>query len=154
ADYANEYFTAANKPANTSDADWAKTKSDVANLSKNVLIALVSRPGNEALQKYSTDKNPENCKAAEAAFTNALQQCPDSAAMSSGLGRAQVCLFKVQPEKISAGLYQVARALAIDPTLGGTNNDPKAIEKYLNNLYTQYHGPDDAGLAQLKELAK
>jgi hypothetical protein len=48
----------------------------------------------------------------------------------------------------------VARALAIDPTLGGTNNDPKAIEKYLNNLYTQYHGPDDAGLAQLKELAK
>src|SRR5499427_6608239 len=36
-DYANEYFTAANKPAATSDADWAKTKSDVSNLSKAVL---------------------------------------------------------------------------------------------------------------------
>src|SRR5262249_25630710 len=59
-----------------------------------------------------------------------------------------------QPEKISAGLYEMARAVALDPTLGGTAPDPKAIEKYLNSVYTQYHGPDDAGLAELKSLAK
>jgi hypothetical protein len=154
ADYANEYFTAANKPATTSDADWAKTKNDVLNLSKTVTMTLMTRPANEALAAYSADKNADHCKVAEEGFTKALQQFPDSAAVAYGLGRAQVCLYKIQPEKISAGLYEVARAIAIDPTLGGTNTDPKAIEKYLNNLYTQYHGGDDAGLAQLKELAK
>jgi hypothetical protein len=153
ADYANEYFTAANKPAGTSDADWAKTKGDVTNLSKAVLMNLASRPGNDAMTKYAADKNPENCRAAEAAFTKALEQFPDSAALSYGLGRAQVCLYKIQPEKISAGLYQVARAVALDPSLGGTA-DAKAIDKYLTTLYTQYHGADDEGLKHLKDTAK
>jgi hypothetical protein len=152
-DYVGEYFTAANKPANTSDADWAKTKTDVANLSKAVLMNLASRPGNDAMQKYQADKNPDNCKAAEAAYTKALQQFPDSAAISYGLGRAQICLYKVDPPKISAGLYQVARAVALDPTLGNTA-DAKAIETYLTNLYNQYHGGDDQGLKQLKDMAK
>ena len=35
-----------------------------------------------------------------------------------------------------------------------TNNTAKAIENYLNSTYTQYHGGDDAGLKELKELAK
>jgi hypothetical protein len=150
ADYANEYFTAANKPAGTSDADWAKTKNDVLGLSKTVAMTLVSRPGNEALAKYQADKNPENCKVAETSFTNALQQFPDNAGMAYGLGRAQVCLYKIQPDKISAGLYEVARAVALDPALGGAT----PVSKFLSNLYTQYHGGDDAGLAQLKDMAK
>jgi hypothetical protein len=154
ADYANEYFTASNKPANTSDADWAKTKNDVMNLSKTVVMTLMTRPANEALAKYQSDKNPDHCKVAEEGFTKALQQYPDNAGVAYGLGRAQICLYKVQPDKISAGLYEVARAVAIDPTLGGTNNNPKAIEKYLNDIYTQVHGPDDAGLQQLKAMAK
>jgi hypothetical protein len=154
ADYANEYFTAANKPAGTSDADWAKTKNDVTNLSKAVLINLAMRPGAEAMTKYAADKNPDNCKTAEAAYGKALEQFPESAAIAYNLGRAQVCLYKVQPEKISAGLYEVARAVVLDPTLGGTAPDPKAIESYLNNLYTQYHGGDDEGLKQLKAMAK
>jgi hypothetical protein len=153
-DYANEYFTAANKPAGTSDADWAKTKNDVSNLSKAVLINLAMRPGADAMAKYAADKNAENCKAAEAAYSKALQQFPDSAAIAYNLGRAQVCLYKIQPEKISAGLYEVARAVVLDPTLGGTAPDPKAIEAYLNNLYAQYHGGDDEGLKQLKAMAK
>lgn len=153
-EFANEYFTAANKPAATSDADWTKTKSDVTNLSKAVLVNLSMRPGAEAMAKYQSDKNADNCKTAEAAYSKALEQFPDSAAIAYNLGRAQVCLYKVQPEKISAGLYEVARAVALDPTLGGTAPDPKAIETYLNNLYTQYHGGDDEGLKQLKAMAK
>ena len=153
-EYANEYFTAANKPAGTSDADWSKTKNDVTNLSKVVLINVAMRPGAEAMAKYAQDKNADNCKTAEAAYTKALQQFPDSAAIAYNLGRAQVCLYKVQPDKISAGLYEVARAVVLDPTLGGTAPDPKAIETYLNNLYTQYHGGDDEGLKQLKDMAK
>src|SRR5215471_15604718 len=88
-DYANEYFTAANKPANTSDADWAKTKNDVSNLSKTVLMTLMTRPANEALAKYQSDKNPDHCKVAEEGFTKALQQYPDNAGVAYGLGRAQ-----------------------------------------------------------------
>jgi hypothetical protein len=152
-DYANEYFTAANKPAGTSDADWAKTKTDVTNLSKAVQVNLAMRPGAEAMAKYTQDKNADNCKTAESAYNSALQKYPDSAAIAYGLGRAEVCLYKVQPEKISAGLYYVARAVSIDPSLGGTA-DAKQIENYLNNLYTQYHGGDDAGLKQLKDTAK
>jgi len=152
-DYVGEYFTAANKPAATSDAEWAKTKNDVASLSKAVLVNLALRPGAEAMTKYRSDKNVENCKTAEAAYQKAAEQYPDSAAVAFGLGTAQVCLYKVQPDKISSGLYEVARAVALDPTLGGTA-DPKAIESYLTSTWNQYHGGDDAGLKQLKEAAK
>jgi len=152
-DYVGEYFTAANKPPSSSDADWAKTKNDVAGLSKAVLMTLAQRPRAAAMAKYRADKNVENCKAAEAAYTKALQQYPDGATIAYGLGTAEICLYKVQPDKISAGLYELARAVSIDPTLGGTA-DPKAIENYLSSTYTQYHGGDDAGLKELKETAK
>ncbi len=152
-DYAGEYFTAANKPANTSDADWTKSKDQVANLAKAVLVSAAARPGATAMAKYRQDKNPDNCKAAEAAYQKALQDFPDSAAVAFGLGTAEVCLYKVTPEKITPGLWYMARAVAMDPTLGGTS-DPKPIEAYLNSTYTTYHGPDDEGLKALKEQAK
>ena len=153
-DYAGEYFTAANKPAGTSDADWAKTKDQVASLSNAVLMSMASRPGAEAMAKYRVDKNTANCTTAEGAYQKALQAYPDSAAIAFGLGTAEVCLYKVTPDKINAGLWHLARAVAIDPTLGGTSPDPKPIEGYLNSTYTQYHGPDDAGLKALKDSAK
>jgi hypothetical protein len=152
-DYVGEYFTAANKPAGTSDAEWTKTKDQVASLSKAVLMSVATRPGAEAMAKYRQDKNTENCKAAEGAYQKALDQYPDSAAIAFGLGTAEICLYKVTPEKINAGLWHLARAVAIDPTLGGTS-DPKPIENYLNNTYNQYHGGDDEGLKGLKEQAK
>jgi hypothetical protein len=153
-EYVGEYFTAANKPAGTSDADWAKTKDQVASLSNAVLMSMASRPGAEAMAKYRQDKNTANCTVAEDAYKKALQQYPDSSAIAFGLGTAQVCLYKVTPDKINGGLWYLARAVAIDPTLGGTSPDPKPIEGYLNSTYTQYHGPDDAGLKALKDAAK
>jgi hypothetical protein len=42
--------------------------------------------------------------------------------------------------------------VVIDPSLGGST-DPKAVENYLTTIYTNYHGADDDGLKQLKELA-
>jgi hypothetical protein len=152
-DFVGEYFTAANKPANTSDADWTKSKDQVASLAKAVLMSSAARPGAEAMAKYRQDKNADNCKVAEAAYQKALQQYPDSAAIAFGLGTAEVCLYKVSPDKISPGLWYMARAVAIDPTLGGTS-DAKPIEAYLNSTYTTYHGPDDEGLKALKEQAK
>lgn len=152
-DYASEYFTAANKPAGTSDADWAKTKDQVSSLSNAVMMSMASRPGAEAMAKYRQDKSTTNCTVGEAAYQKALASYPDSSAIAFGLGTAQICLYKVTPEKIYPGLWHLARAVAIDPTLGGTS-DPKPIEAYLNSTYTQYHGPDDAGLKALKDAAK
>ena len=152
-DYVPEYFTAANKPAATSDAEWNKTKEDVAKTAKAVLVNVAVRPAAEAMAKYRQDKNTENCKTAEAAYQKALEQFPDGAAIAYGLGTADICLYKVQPEKISAALYYLARAAALDPTLGGTA-DPKAIDTYLANTYKSYHGADEEGLKQLKEMAK
>ena len=153
-DYVGEYFTAANKPAGTSDADWAKTKDQVASLSNAVLMSMASRPGAEAMAKYRRTRTPPTARRRKTAYKKALQQYPDSAAIAFGLGTAQVCLYKVTPDKINAGLWYLARAVAIDPTLGGTSPDPKPIEGYLNSTYTQYHGPDDAGLKALKDAAK
>lgn len=152
-DYVPEYFTAANKAATVTDTDWANTKKQVDTLAKNVLMSMAIRPGDEATAKYRADKNPANCTAAEAAYTKALQQYPDNARIAYGLGTADICLYKQQPEKIYTALWMLARAVALDPTLGGTA-EPAAIERYLNSTYTQYHGGDDAGLKQLKEMAK
>lgn len=152
-EYVGEYFTAEHKPANTSDADWAKTKDQVARLANAVLISAAARPGQEAMVKYRTDKNTDNCKTADDAYSKALQEFPDSALISFGLGTAEVCLYKVTPEKITPGLWHMARAVAIDPTLSGTSQ-AKPIEDYLNSTYTTYHGPDEEGLKQLKEQAK
>ncbi|HXA52872.1 MAG TPA: hypothetical protein VNV86_21295, partial [Candidatus Acidoferrum sp.] len=65
-DYASEYFTAANKPAGTSDADWAKTKDQVSSLSNAVMMSMASRPGAEAMAKYRQDKSTTNCTVGEA----------------------------------------------------------------------------------------
>lgn len=152
-DYIPEYFTAANKAATVSDADWAKTKGQVSDLAKGVLMSLATRPAAEAMAKYRADKNTANCQTAEAAYQKALQQYPESSSVAYGLGTAQICLYKVNPEKIYSALWMLSRAVAIDPTLGGTA-DAAQIEKYLNSTYTQYHGPDDAGLKALKDQAK
>jgi cytochrome c-type biogenesis protein CcmH/NrfG len=75
------------------------------------------RPGDEATAKYRADKdkNPSNCAAAEAAYTKALQQYPDNARIAYGLGTADICLYRVTPEKIYTALWMLARAVALDP---------------------------------------
>jgi hypothetical protein len=152
--FVDEYFVPANKGA-ASDTDWATTKNQVGAVAKGVLalpMTLATRAGADAMTKYRTDKNPANCKVAEDAYLNALKQFPDSAAIAYGLGTAEICLYKADPTKIHVGLYELARAVDLDPTLGGTV-DPKAIETYLGNAYKSYHGSDE-GLPALKAAAK
>jgi hypothetical protein len=54
--------------------------------------------------------------------------------------------------KNDAALYEIARAAAIDPTLGGTAN-AATITDFLKKYYTNYHGSAD-GLDQLEQQAK
>ncbi|MGA2771089.1 MAG: hypothetical protein ABSG26_09775 [Bryobacteraceae bacterium] len=154
ADFVPTYFVAANKPKDTSDADWTKTGKQLTDLADGTLRVIAMRPGLELLQKYTASGNKDTsfCEPAEAALTKALQQFPDSAIIAYNLGRAERCQQQAKPEKIPVAIYEFARAAVIDPSLGGST-DPKAVENYLATAYTNYHGADDDGLKQLKELA-
>ena len=153
-DFVPTYFVAANKPAGTSDADWTKTGKDLTTLADGTLRVIAMRPGMELLQKYSASGNKDTsfCEPAEAALTKALQQFADGAIIAYNLGRAELCQRAAKPEKLPPAIYEFARAVVIDPSLGGST-DPKAVENYLTTIYTNYHGADDDGLKQLKELA-
>jgi len=158
-DFVPTYFVAANKPAATattpapSDADWTKTGKQLTDLADATLRVIAMRPGLELLQKYTASGNKDTsfCEPAEAALTKALQQFPDGAIIAYNLGRAERCQQQAKPEKIPIAIYEFARAVVTDPSLGGST-DPKAVENYLTTSYTNYHGSDD-GLGQLKELA-
>jgi hypothetical protein len=151
-DFVPAYFVAANKPAATSDADWTKTGKDLTTLADGTLRIIAMRPGMDLLQKYQAEKDVKYCDPAEAALTTALQQFPDGAIIAYNLGRAQLCQRAAKPEKIPIAIYEFARAAVIDPSLGGST-DPKAVDNYLTTIYTNFHGADDNGLKQLKELA-
>ena len=151
-DFVPAYFVAANKPAATSDADWTKTGKDLDTLANGTLRVIAMRPGMDLLQKYQAEKDVKYCEPAEAALTKALQQFPDAAIIAYNLGRAELCQRQAKPEKIPVAIYEFARAAVIDPSLGGST-DPKAVDNYLTTIYTNYHGADDDGLKQLKDLA-
>ena len=153
-DFVPTYFVAANKPANTSDADWTKTGKDLTTLADATLRVIAMRPGMELLQKYtaSGNKDTSSCAPAEEALTKALQQFADAAIIAYNLGRAELCQRAAKPEKIPVAIYEFARASTTDPSLGGST-DPKAVDNYLTTLYTNFHGKDDDGLKQLKDLA-
>ena len=153
-DFVPTYFVAANKPANTSDADWTKTGKDLDTLATGTLRVIAMQPGMGLLQKYaaSGNKDTSSCEPAEAALTKALQQFPDGAIIAYNLGRAELCQRAAKPEKVPIAIYEFARAAVTDPSLGGST-DPKAVETYLTTIYTNFHGADDDGLKQLKELA-
>jgi hypothetical protein len=152
-DFVPAYFVAANKPAGTSDADWAKSGKDLEGVANATLRLIALRPGVELLQKYtaSGNKDTSSCEPAEAALAKALQQYPDGAAIAYNLGRAEYCQRQAKPEKAQVAIYHFARAAVVDATLGGTT-DAKQIQDFLTKVYTGYHGSDE-GFAALKELA-
>jgi hypothetical protein len=43
--------------------------------------------------------------------------------------------------------------VATDRSVGASVADPKTVETYLTTIYTNFHGADDDGLKQLKDLA-
>ena len=152
-DFVPTYFVAANKPANTSDADWTKTGKDLSTLADGTLRVIAMRPGMELLQKYTASGNKDTsfCAPAEEALTKALQQLPDAAIIAYNLGRAEYCQRQAKPEKAQVAIFHFARAAVVDPTLGATA-DAKQIQDFVTKAYTGYHGSDE-GFAALKELA-
>jgi hypothetical protein len=145
------FFTPANKPAGATDAAWNEGRATMEKVARDTLMFIAAKPGADAMNRYATSKDVKECVAAEAAYRKALEQYADNPALAYQLGRALRCQ---QPnvEKVTLAIYEFARAAAIDPTLGGTM-DPKALQTYLENAYSGYHGSLD-GLDQLKQQAK
>jgi hypothetical protein len=154
-EYAPTFFTSGNKPAGTSDADWGKARESLEKIAHDTMVYIATKPGADAMAKYTATKDRAQCEVAEAAYRKALQQFSDGAQIAYDLGRAMLCQQATKPEKVPAALYEMARAVGMDPSKPGAL-DAKTradLEKYLNGIYTQYHGGDDEGFKQLKEQA-
>jgi len=146
------FFTAANKPPTASEADWTQARGTMEKVAKDTFMFIATKPGSDAMNKYTTSKDPKDCVTAEAAYRKALEQFADSPAIAYQLGRALRCQQAASPEKVPQAIYEFARAAALDPTLGGTM-DAKALQTYLESAYGGFHGSLD-GLDQLKQQAK
>ena len=132
------------KPGAVSDADWTTARTQqLQPPAKAALMYIATMPGAQAMAK-----TPPDCPAAEAAFTAALKENPDSAAIAYNLGRALSC-EKKYPEAI----YEFQRAAVTDATLGDPKTDAKKITSFADSSYTRLHGSDE-GLAALKETVK
>jgi hypothetical protein len=112
------------------------------------LLYLAMRPGIQAMAKQ-----PQDCAAAEAAYSKALSDYPDKSILSYELARALTCEAKEMPDKASLAIYEFERAAVIDPTLGGARSDPKQVQSFADSAYVKFHGSDE-GLAQIKDLAR
>jgi hypothetical protein len=134
------------KPEGVSDADWATARTQLQAAAKGALLYIAVLPGEQAAAK-------KDCPAAEAAFTKAIKEIPDSAYIAYNLGRALLCQQKEHPEKLPFAIYEYERAAMLDPTLGGTNTSPDKVKSFADNAYNTLHGSKD-GLDQLKEQAK
>ena len=133
------------KPAGTADSAWQQVRPKLETLAKGTQMWIVDKPGQDAVQR-------KDYVAAEQAFTKALQQYPDNAQFAYQLGSALVS--QRNADKFPQAIYEIARAVATDPAKGGLAGDTRTqVDGYLNRIYTQYHGADDEGLKQLKQLA-
>lgn len=130
------------KPENVPDAAWqeARTK-QLQPPARATLLAIAMQPGVQAMTK-------KDCAGAETAFVKALHDYPDSSNIAYNLGAAYLC-----DKKYSEAVYEFERAVALDPTLGGSVKDPKTIQTYADGVYTKLHGSDE-GLSALRDTAK
>lgn len=137
---ANMLKTYNRKPADMSDSDWATVRKNITAAADGALYAMTVAP---AIKAQTSKDYP----AAEAAWTKALATYPDKTVISYNLG-----IVLRAEKKDDAALYEFARAVAVDPTLGGTGN-AATITNFVTKYYTAYHGGPD-GLDQLEQQAK
>jgi hypothetical protein len=139
------YFTAANKPASATDAQWGQARTQVEQAAAATQVYVAMYPGSQAMAK-------KDYPAAEQAFRQAQKDYADNGWIAYNLGAA--ILTQRVPEKMSEGLYEIARGAAMDPAKGGIADAATrtTVQAYLTKVYTSYHGSDE-GLDQLKQQA-
>jgi len=135
------------KPSNVSDDDWAKARAQLQTVAKAALTAVALKPGTAAMEK-------KDYAGAEAAFEQALRKYPDSGQVAYELGASELAQQSANPAKIPAGIYEIARAVALDPAKGGLADAAarSQVDAYLKKIYTSFHGSEE-GLDALKQQA-
>jgi hypothetical protein len=128
------------KPEGVDAAAWATARQQLNAAADNALLRIALLPGMQAVAK-------KDCPGAEAAWTKALGDYPNNSAISYQLAQSYNC-----NQKPFQALYEYARAVAIDPSLGKTADAAK-VSTFVKTTYTKLHGSDDgydALLAQAK----
>lgn len=135
----DEMFAADKKPANISEADWKKQRTDSEALAHKTLGWIAMSRNNHEL--------------AETEFTKSLQLKPNDAQISFWLGSS--VLAQKKPEKQAPALFHFARAVSVpgQPPDALPEADRKKIMAYLEKIYVTYHG-DKSGLPELLAMAK
>jgi tetratricopeptide (TPR) repeat protein len=127
-----------NKPAGVTGEQWPKYKPQVEALAHMTLgwVAM----------------NRKNGPQAEEEFLKSLKVDPNQGQVDlllAGVLRAQKT-----PEKISQALFYYARSAVYDGPGSLPAPARQTYDDYLRKAYNSYHGQDEAGLADLKTLAK
>jgi hypothetical protein len=171
--YIPTFFTAANKSAGVTDAQWASTRKSLEDIgSQAELYVATYAPDQAAAAGAAAAKDAAAAKAkgdanaaqvagakakaayseAEQGYRQALKSYPDSWSIAYSLGSA--ILQQQTPDTFPQGLYFIARADAMDPAKGGIPDAAQRakIDTFLKNAYVSFHGADD-GLAELKQQA-
>lgn len=125
------------KPATTSDADWAKAKTDMQALGYKTIgwVNMMRKDGTAAQQN----------------FLKALELNPNAGEISYWLG--QTIIAEKKPETYPNALYHLARAASYDGAGALPPEGRKQVDDYLTKAYTGFHG-DTSGLAELRTQAK
>jgi tetratricopeptide (TPR) repeat protein len=138
---AHQLYDLNRKPDGVGEADWEKVRtSQLQPSAKATMLWIALQPGAQAMAK-------NDYPGAEAAFSKALNDYPQSAAICYNLALS----LSKQGKKVQA-LYEFERAIVIDPTLGGTSDAAK-MKDFADKYYVSYHGSNE-GLDQLKETVK
>jgi tetratricopeptide (TPR) repeat protein len=127
-----------NKPASIKDDQWPQAKKQIEALAHKTL-------GWVAMQRKDSPTSQQE-------FLKSLQIDPNQAEVDYWLGNT--LRAEKTPEKVSQALFFYARAATIDGQGALPPQGRQQIEDYLRKAYTAYHGQDDAGLTELKNLAK
>jgi len=133
ADNLDNYFSAANKPAAASDAQWADAKKSFA-LGSHSSLGWI----------YFTQKKDAQ---AEDEFKKVLGVDPNQAQISYWLGT--VIIRQKNVARYSEALYSIARALSVTGPTALPAAAATPAEAYLKKAYIGYHG-DDSDLDKLK----
>jgi tetratricopeptide (TPR) repeat protein len=127
-----------NKPATVNDEQWPQAKKQIESLAHKT-------KGWTAMQRKQGD-------AAEQEFAKSLQIDPNQGEVDYWLGNT--LRAAKTPEKISQALFYYARAATYDGPGALTPQGRQQLDDYLRKAYNSYHGQDDAGLNELKTMAK
>ena len=130
-------FAADKKPANVTDDQWKKARTDIESVAHTTL-------GWVAMQQ-------KQFEAAEAEFQKSLAINPNNGDVDYWMGT--VIAGQKKPEKQSTAFYYFARAAAYDGPGALNPQGRQQVMTYVKNAYQKYHGSNE-GFDQLLQSAK